>query len=198
MKILSSQVRTYFRVRPEIVWAHLGALWAHCAPKGPYVVDGVGPVRGQHGYVGASGRGMSGEREARPGGACSASVVAMAISPRDLRVPADTPVVLHRHGPGRYSVAVVVDGAKGYLSEGEAREALAKWQALLGGWMTKRRAAEALGLSAKMIDALRRNGRLDSKNVHGQVRITIASVQRELRRRRQLTADSDKSNSEVQ
>lgn len=48
-EISSSQVRAYFRVRPKIIGAHLGALWAHCAPKGPYVVDGVGPVGGSMG-----------------------------------------------------------------------------------------------------------------------------------------------------
>lgn len=139
---------------------------------------------------------MTDRSGSRHGGRQSANVAAMPPDPRALRALTDAPVVVHRHGHGRYSVAVVVEGGSGHLTEVEAREALARWQALLGGWMTKRRAAESLGLSVKMIDALRRTGRLDSKNVHGQVRITVKSVNEELRRRRHSAAESDNSNSE--
>jgi hypothetical protein len=117
----------------------------------------------------------------------------MPIDHRKLHVPADTPVVIHRHGPGRYSVAVVVEGGPGDLTEAEAREALARWRARLGGWMTKRSAADELGLSVKMVDALRRSGRLKARLVRGQVRVTVKSVQEELIRRRRLAADSKNS-----
>lgn len=125
-----------------------------------------------------------GEGASRHGGAWSANVAAMPIDPRALRVLTDAPVVVHRHGRGRYSVAVVVEGGSGTMTEVEAREALARWRSLLGGWMTKRDAADALGLSVKMIDNLRRAGRLDSANVHGQVRVSVKSIEKEIRRRR--------------
>lgn len=127
---------------------------------------------------------MTNEIEFRPGGGWSASVAPMPITPRDVRVPASTPVVMHRHGPGRYSVAVVVEGGNGYLTEDQAREALAKWRAQLGGWLTKRDAASMLGISVKMVDVLRRDGRLDAENVNGQVRVSLKSVQDERRRRK--------------
>lgn len=139
--------------------------------------------------MGTSGRGG----KARLHGGRSASVAAMRIDPRDVRVPADTPVVVHRHGPGRYSVALVVEGDDGYLTESEAQEALAKWRARVGGWMTKRDAAISLGISPKMIDVLRQNGRIDARNVNGRVRVTLKSVQAELRRRKEnAAADSEK------
>lgn len=139
---------------------------------------------------------MSDEGTSRHGGRRSANVAAMPLDQRALRALTDAPVVVHRHGPGRYSVAVVVEGGSGHLTDTEAREALSRWQSLLGGWMTKRRAADTLALSVKMIDALRRNGRLDSDNVHGQVRISVKSVTRELHRRRHSASDSSTKSEE--
>lgn len=134
---------------------------------------------------------MTTEIEFRHGGGRSASVAPMPITPRDLRVPTSTPVVMHRHGPGRYSVAVVVEGPNGELTEEQAREALAKWRALLGGWVTKRDAASMLGISVKMVDVLRRNGRLDAENVNGQVRVSLKSVKDERQRRKASAAPAD-------
>lgn len=132
---------------------------------------------------------------ARHGGGRSASVRAMPrdLDPRDLHVPADTPIVVHRHGPGSYSVALVVEGGHGGLTEREAREVLAKWRARVGGWVTKRDAAQALGISVQMVDVLRRDGRLDAENVNGLVRVSLKSVQAELRRRSQSPGESSTS-----
>lgn len=137
--------------------------------------------------------------ESRPAGTGSANVAAVpnaALDPRDLRVPAATPLVIHRHGHGRYSVALVVEGGDGYLTEAEAVEALAKWRARVGGWMTKRDAAVALGVSAKMVDVLRRDGRLDAENVNGRVRVSLKSVQKELRRRNKPGGNSSPASAE--
>lgn len=52
------------------------------------------------------------------------------------------------------------------------------------GWVGRAGAAEALSVSVKRVDQLRRLGVLDSVTVRGSVRITLASVEREITRRR--------------
>lgn len=102
-------------------------------------------------------------------------------------VPADAPVVIHRHGRnGRPCVAVIVES----VPDGrDADEALAAWRLRLGRWMTRADAADVLGLSVQRVDQLRRENRIKSRQIGDVAAIDAESVYAELRSREDVAGE---------
>lgn len=84
-------------------------------------------------------------------------------------------VVAHRRGRGQYAVAVVLD--EGPFTKDDALRELDRYRETVGGWVSKARAAEMLGVSQKQVDHLRETGELTwARDCTDRVMIDLASV----------------------
>lgn len=84
-------------------------------------------------------------------------------------------VVAHRRIKGRYAVAVVLD--EGPFTKDDALAKVDEYRERVGGWVSKARAAEMLGISQKQVDKLRIDGDLTwERDCTDRVMIDVNSV----------------------